>query len=163
MFNTANSSTKNATPIRESLQKWRHSDDSTSNSGTRKSTALPPERPPKKPHLRNPDSASPPVTPPRGVTPSNSSRPSSRSSSNATPPSRGTTPNSSMRNRPKFPSPPGSPEKSRIQELPLPPPPPMETNFDYDTPSIQDMPLPAPPSTMDTTEKTEGDDKPTLR
>ena len=75
----------------------------------------PPERPPKKPHLRgSADSATPPITPPRGATPS--SRPPSRSS-NATPPSRGTTPNSSIRGRPKFPSPPGSPEKSRAKEM----------------------------------------------
>ena len=141
---------------------------------SRQSSSMPPERPPKKPHLRgSSDSATPPITPPRGVTPSNnSSRPASRASSNATPPSRGTTPTSSIirNNRPKYPSPPGSPEKSRLQETPLPPPPPMETNFDYDTPSekssIQSMPLPPPPAPVSKAEVetvVSIEDKPTLR
>ena len=105
----------------------------------------PPERPPKKPHLRKATSSRentpPPVTPPRGHTPSvPPSRPPSRSTppgrmsngSMATPSpqseqsSRGTTPvsyqgsqllrssstSSSIRSRPKFPSPPGSPDKN---------------------------------------------------
>jgi hypothetical protein len=164
------------TPIADSLdrteQQWRHLEDRrNSNSDVRGSVIRkqtnPPERPPKKAHLRG-DSTTPPVTPPRGATPS--SRPPSRTSSNATPPSRGNTPTSSVlrANRPKFPSPPGSPEKSsRIQDLPLPPPP-TETSFDYDTPiidtpptsTIQNMPLPAPPMESDSME---GDENPTLR
>lgn len=129
-----------------------------SNSSPKNLLNIPPERPPKKPHLRG---NSPPATPPRGVTPI--SRPPSRTSSNATPPSRGTTPTSSVRGRPKFPSPPGSPEKSRITPpIGTVPPPPMETNFDYDTPtSIQDMPLPPPPPVLE--ESTEEQEKPTLR
>ena len=142
--NGTSSSSKSGTPIWQTIQ-----------------PDLPPERPPKKPHLRGPgDTTTPPITPPRGATPC--SRPDSRSSSNATPPSRGTTPTSSVRgSRPKFPSPPGSPEKSRLKEgLPweAPPPPPMETNFDYGTPTdqkgvsnIQSMPLPPPPTLEEST------------
>ena len=105
----------------------------------------PPERPPKKPHLRQAtasrENTPPPVTPPRGHTPSMPpSRPPSRSSppvkmsnGGVTTPipqseqsSRGATPvssqgphllrssstSSSIRSRPKFPSPPGSPNKN---------------------------------------------------
>ena len=160
-----------STPVRDRSenqqpqQRW-----SIASNVSRQSSSMPPERPPKKAHLRgSSDSATPPITPPRGVTPCNSSRPASRASSNATPPSRGTTPTSSVRNnRPKYPSPPGSPEKSRLQETPLPPPPPMETNFDYDTPSekssIQSMPLPPPPAPAKPEVETVSiEDKPTLR
>ena len=105
----------------------------------------PPERPPKKPHLRQAptsrESTPPPETPPRGHTPSVPPlRPPSRSSpqgkmlngGSSTPSpqsaqsSRGTTPvsgqahqllrssstTSSIKSRPKFPSPPGSPDKN---------------------------------------------------
>ena len=160
-----------STPVRDRSenqqpqQRW-----SIASNVSRQSSSMPPERPPKKAYLRgSSDSATPPITPPRGVTPSNSSRPASRASSNATPPSRGTTPTSSIirNNRPKYPSPPGSPEKSRLQETPLPPPPPMETNFDYDTPSekssIQSMPLPPPPATAEVETVVSIEDKPTLR
>ncbi len=154
--NNNNNNRKSGTPIADSLDRteaWRRLGNGAPPS---EKSVTPPERPPKKPHLRG-DSATPPVTPPRGATPS--SRPPSRSSSNATPPSRGTTPNSSVRGRPKYPSPPGSPEKTRLL-----PPPPIETSFDYDTPTtttsnIQSMPLPAPP----TENESRDEQKPTLR
>ena len=145
----------------------------------------PPERPPKKPYLRSAsrENSPPPQTPPRGHTPSVPSRPPSRTSpNNATPAigstqsSRVSTPtahllrstsnSSSIRCRPKFPSPPGSPAVRRsplnkptsrrpTDELPLPPPPELE---DSDM-TITNM------SSADGSGSSskEGDDKPTLR
>ncbi|XP_059080117.1 NHS-like protein 1 isoform X2 [Tigriopus californicus] len=105
----------------------------------------PPERPPKKPHLRSSssrDNTPPPTTPPRGHTPSHSS---SSGSSRVTTPISYSRSSSIRHSKPKFPSPPGSPRSGAKARSPTPPPPPSPLPRMPSPPSIQDLPLPPPP------------------
>eukprot|EP00095_Tigriopus_kingsejongensis_P005933 maker-scaffold316_size209483-snap-gene-1.28 protein:Tk05933 transcript:maker-scaffold316_size209483-snap-gene-1.28-mRNA-1 annotation:"protein shroom" len=133
------------------LEAWRHRQETERDRIRRvEQHPMPPERPPKKPHLRSSssrESTPPPGTPSRGHTPSRSS--SSSSSRVNTPVLYSRSSSFQHASKPKCPTPPSSPAPLLKARSPTPPPPPSPLLRGNTPPNLCDLPLPPPPALLE--------------